>query len=246
MTEQPLRADPLNETATDVADQFALVTETVTRLVGSAGCAWHQEQTHASLTQYLIEETAELVEAIDHQLSRDEMVSELADVLYQVLFHSAIAERDGEGYGPAAVAAYLDDKLRARHPHVFGDRGPMTVEELNAEWEQLKEDANQQPRGSRGVLEGIPVAMPTLARAAKMVNRLQRAGVWDAPETSGSPAGDAAASVAEREAHIGNELLTVVARAVAQGVDPDRALRVQLSRHAATLTGAHTAANMEE
>ena len=134
------------------------------------GCAWHEVQTHESLIPFLIEETAEFIDAIERGLPASEVAEELGDVLYQVLFHAAIAERDGEGYDLNSVASRLSAKLQARHPHVFGDRGYMTVDELNAEWERLKEDAAGERRGSRGALDGIPAGMPTLARSAKAVS----------------------------------------------------------------------------
>jgi NTP pyrophosphatase (non-canonical NTP hydrolase) len=152
---------------------------TVHRMVWPGGCAWHEVQTHESLVPFLIEETAEFVDAVERGLPADEIAEELGDVLYQVLFHAAIAERDLEGYDLDLVGARLSEKLRARHPHVFGDRGYMSVEQLHAEWERLKEDAVGERRGSRGALDGIPAGMPTLARSAKVVERLKRAGLLD-------------------------------------------------------------------
>lgn len=151
--------------------------DTVRRMVASEGCAWHAVQTHESLVPYLIEETAEFIDAVESGAPAAEIAGELGDVLYQVLFHAAIAQRDAEGYDLELIDEMLTAKLIARHPHVFGDRGYMSVEELNAEWERLKEAAVGAARGSRGVLEGIPASMPTLARAAKVVERLKRAGL---------------------------------------------------------------------
>lgn len=197
---------------------LATLSETVHRLVWPEGCAWHEAQTHESLVPFLIEETAEFIDAVERGLPPEEVAGELGDVLYQVLFHAAIAERDGEGYDLDAVAEALNEKLVARHPHVFGDRGYMSVEELHAEWERLKEDAAGERRGSRGALDGIPAGMPTLARAAKVVERLKRAGVLDpGAETGGCPELD--------EDRLGDELLELVLRANAQGLDADRALR---------------------
>lgn len=200
-------------------------------MVWPEGCAWHAVQTHESLSKFLVEETAEFIDAVERELPPEEVAGELGDVLYQVLFHAAIAERDGEGYDLDSVADGLADKLIARHPHVFGDRGYMTVEELHDEWERLKEDAAGEDRGSRGVLDGIPAGMPSLARAAKVVDRLMRAGALE-PHT---------VILRERsesqdpEASIGDQLLEVVRQANAAGVDPDRALRLALNRLAGTI-----------
>lgn len=174
--------------------------QTVRKMVLPGGCAWHAEQTHASLLPFLTEEAAEFTDAVDRQLPAAAQAEELGDVLYQVLVHAAVAERDGEGYGLADVAARQDAKLRARHPHVFGELGHMSAAELEREWEHLKEAAAGEQRGSRGVFEGIPTAMPTLAKAQKMLSRLSRAGIDPAALLSHTPAPawpeDAAGSVA--------------------------------------------------
>ncbi|GAA1786886.1 MazG nucleotide pyrophosphohydrolase domain-containing protein [Leucobacter iarius] len=217
------------------SDPVAAVRETVRRLVADGGCAWHGVQTHASLVPFLIEESAEVVDAIERELPADEVRGELGDVLYQVLFHAALAERDGEGYDLDAIASGLNEKLIARHPHVFGDRGYLSVEELHAEWERLKEDAAGERRGSRGALEGIPAGMPTLARAAKVVERLKRAGALDpaAERPNGRVRAEEAVNGAEAEAELGDALIDLVVRANALGVDPDRALRRAVDRLAA-------------
>lgn len=204
-------------------DPLSAVRETVRRLASPGGCAWHEVQTHESLIPFLIEETAEFVDAVERGLPAEEVAGELGDVLYQVLFHAAIAGRDGEGWDLDAVAAALDEKLIARHPHVFGDRGYMSVEELHAEWERLKEDAAGERRGSRGALDGIPAGMPTLARAAKVVERLRRAELIDLT------AAEARVPNVD-ESEIGDALLALVIRANAAGVDADRALRMATAR----------------
>ncbi|RGE24362.1 MazG nucleotide pyrophosphohydrolase domain-containing protein [Leucobacter sp. wl10] len=217
---------------------LARVAETVRTMVRPGGCAWHAAQTHESLTRYLVEETAELIDAIERELPAEEVRSELGDVLYQVLFHAALAERDGEAYDLAAVADALNEKLVARHPHVFGDRGYMSVEELNVEWERLKEDAAGEDRGSRSPLDGIPAGMPSLARAAKVVDRLRRAGLIEPAVTERSPEDPLAAITGPDEQRlaefgIGDAMLALVLRAGAAGVDPDRALRLAVDRLAA-------------
>lgn len=208
----------------------------VTQMVANGGCAWHREQTHASLTKYLVEETAEFIDSIDRELSTVEIAEELGDVLYQVLFHAEIASRDGEGYDFDSVASRLADKLVARHPHVFGERGYMSVDELNREWEHLKEDAAGAQRGTRGPLEGIPRAMPTLARAAKIVNRLRRHGsgleqLLPVEENFfGAGNGNQPDSENLTEQQVGEALLAVISHADASGVNADHALRLALAR----------------
>lgn len=222
--------------------------DTVRRMVFPEGCAWHAVQTHETLVPYLIEESAEFVDAIERDLPAAEVSGELGDVLYQVLFHAVLAERDGEGYDLNSIGHALSEKLRARHPHVFGDRGYMSVDELNAEWERLKEDAAGEKRGSRGALDGIPAGMPTLARSAKVVERLKRAGVLDpaaaanagaagAAGVEGAAGATGAGGVAGRgaapeldEAELGDAILALIMRANAAGIDPDRSLRLATNR----------------
>ena len=222
---------------------IAAARETVRRLAWPEGCAWHGVQTHASLVPFLIEETAEFIDAVERGLPAEEVAGELGDVLYQVLFHAAIAERDGEGYDLDTVAAGLDRKLIDRHPHVFGDRGYMSVDELHAEWERLKEDAAGEARGSRGALDGIPAGMPTLARAAKVVERLKRAGLIDPAADAPPPSSQAlppspwaqSQDLSDDEAHLGDAILRLVIQANARGLDADRALRDATRRFAERL-----------
>ncbi|MCW2287215.1 XTP/dITP diphosphohydrolase [Leucobacter luti] len=230
-TDTPETAGGLEAAAAAVAR----AAQTVKTMVSAGGCAWHEAQTHASLVPFLIEESAEFVDSIERELPADDVRSELGDVLYQVLFHAAIAERDGEGYDLAEVAEQLNQKLIARHPHVFGDRGYMSVEELHAEWERLKEDAAGEARGSRGALDGIPAGMPTLARSAKVVERLKRAGLVNPGAGEGTHEDPLAAAIGPDEQHlaevgVGDGLLALVMRANSAGVDPDRALRLAVER----------------
>lgn len=221
-----------NEAVSDAPIESSVdaLVATMRRLVWPDGCAWHAVQTHESLIPFLIEETAEFIDAVERRLPASEVAEELGDVLYQVLFHAGIAERDGEDYDLETVAKVLNEKLIARHPHVFGDRGYMSVEELNAEWERLKEDAAGEQRGSRGVLDGIPAGMPTLARSAKVIERLKRAGAIEpAAETRDEPE--------LTEGELGEAILRLLVHANAKGIDADRALR-EATRRLATDRGA--------
>lgn len=197
-----------------VATAFTELAHTMRQLTADDGCAWHGVQSHHTLVRYLIEETFELVETIETDAPADDLREELADLLYQVMFHAAIAERSDEGFSIVDVAETLNEKLIARHPHVFGDRGFMSVEELNAQWEQLKADAAGR---SRGMLEGIPKSMPALARAEKIIDRLERAGMID----------DVAASALTRE-EVGSKLVHLIRQAHMNNINVDEALRVAL------------------
>lgn len=185
---------------------------TLERLRAPGGCAWDREQTHASLVQYLVEESAELVEAIE-QGSDAEMVEELGDVLYQVLFHADIAAEDGR-FTLEDVAAHMTAKMVGRHPHVFGDVVADTPDAVVANWEAIKavEKAHR-----TSVLDGIPAGMPGLALADKTLGRAAKVGVRVPP-----------AAVPATEEELGAHLLALVAGAREAGLDAERALRSAL------------------
>ncbi|MFD5597404.1 nucleoside triphosphate pyrophosphohydrolase [Streptomyces griseorubiginosus] len=169
-------------------------------------CPWSSQQTHEGLAKYGIEEAYELVEAIEEG-DRDELREELGDVLLQVIFHSRIAEDDLETpFSIDDVAGGIVAKLIHRHPHVFGDATATTPEEVKAHW--LRTKAMEKQRTS--VTEGVPLHQPGLALAAKLVSRARTAGL-----SVPLPAGEG----------IGYELLTLAARAEAEGTDPEAALR---------------------
>ena len=185
---------------------------TLERLRAPGGCAWDRDQTHASLVQYLVEESAELVEAIEAG-DDDEMVEELGDVLYQVLFHADIAAEEGR-FTLEDVAAHMTQKMVGRHPHVFGDVVAETPDAVVATWDAVKavEKAHR-----TSVLEGIPDGMPGLALADKMLGRAARVGVAVEP-----------APVPLPEEELGAQLLALVAGSRAGGLDAERALRLSL------------------
>ncbi|MEO5533823.1 MAG: MazG family protein [Pseudolysinimonas sp.] len=182
---------------------------TMERLRAPGGCAWDREQTHASLVQYLVEESAELVEAIESG-TRDDLVEELGDVLYQVLFHADLAAEAGE-FTLEDVAAHMTQKMIGRHPHVFGDVVADTSDQVVANWEAIKA-VEKSHRTS--VLDGIPDGMPSLALADKTLGRAAKLGVTRDP-----------AAVPATEEELGAELLALVSGAKAAGLDADRALR---------------------
>jgi XTP/dITP diphosphohydrolase len=185
------------------------------RLRAPGGCVWDREQTHASLVQYLVEESFELVDAIEAG-ERDELIEELGDVLYQVIFHADIAAEAGE-FTLEDVAAHMRQKMVARHPHVFGDVTAQTSEDVVATWEKVKavEKAHR-----TSVLEGIPRGMPSLALADKTLGRAAKVGVVR----------EAAASIPSTEQELGHELLAIVVAARAAGLDSERALRGALRK----------------
>ena len=209
--------------------------ELLEKLRAPGGCAWDGEQTHESLVKYLVEETHELIEAIETG-DRDGMLEELGDVLYQIVFHADIAAHTpGESFTLEDVAARMTAKMISRHPHVFGDDeakaalGITSGDDVAAAWDELKR-ADKPDRTS--VLDGIPQGMPSLALADKLLGKAQKLGLVDQ---------DAQPVLAvETEEELGGVLLAIVAAAGSAGLDAERALRSTL-RELQTEIRAHEA-----
>lgn len=217
------------------------VVEVVDRLVSPGGCPWDAEQTHESLVPHLVEEAYEAVDAVagaGTPAGDAELADELGDVLLQVVLHARIAVGRG-AFDIDDVARGLVAKLQRRHPHVFGEGGSRVevadAAEVQANWDRLK--AAEAP--GRGLLDGIPATLPALARAQKVLGRLERAGLGrPVPPSPGGPR-DAAEA-------IGISLLGLVAAARERGVDAEQALRTQVAaleaRHAGRSAGPGRAA----
>ena len=194
--------------------------ETVALLRAPGGCPWDADQSHESLVQYLVEECWELIDAIETG-DRAEMIEELGDVLYQVLFHADIAAHtDGERFDIDDVARHMTAKMVSRHPHVFGDREAHTAADVVAFWEDLKRD--EKPYRT-SVLDGVPRGMPALALAQKLLGKAEkvRVTVVDVP----APVDHEIAVSPATEPELGRLLLELVESARAQGIDAERALR---------------------
>lgn len=174
-------------------------------------CPWDRSQTHRSLVTYLVEETGEVVDAIEAGTD-DDLVEELGDLLLQVVFHARIAEEEGV-FNIDEVVGGIVAKLVTRHPYVFSDED--VPEDLDAAWEARKAAA----KGRTSSLDGIAHSLSSVARSAKVISRARSRGVdVELPEEP---------ITAEQT---GDELLTLIARAQASGVDADQALRDQLRR----------------
>lgn len=191
-----------------------------------SGCPWDAEQTHRSLVRYLVEETCEVIEAIENGEDAD-LVEELGDLLLQVLFHSEIAAETGR-FTIEDVAKRIADKLIARHPYVFADADVPT--DLIASWEQRK--AAEKARSSS--LEGIPAQLSALSRAHKVIVRARSHGL-PAAQLGVDPA-----SVSPER--IGDEFLRLVTAAEAAGLDPEQEARDALRRLEARVRAAEAAA----
>ena len=191
------------------------------KLRAPGGCPWDAEQTHNSLTKYLLEEAYELIDAIESG-NRDEILEELGDVLYQVIFHSDLAATGslGETFDIEDVAELSAKKMIGRHPHVFGNEeelekyAAVTGDDVMVNWDDHKK--REKPERS-SVLDGIPQNMPALALADKVMGKAEKIGLLDAD----APGPFTVTS----EAELGAILLAMVSSARAAGLDPERALR---------------------
>jgi XTP/dITP diphosphohydrolase len=204
------------------------------RLRSPGGCPWDGEQTHDSLRRHLVEETYELLDAIEDG-DRAAMREELGDVLLQVLFHARVAaEHADDPFDVDTVAVDLVSKLVSRHPHVFAaDEGEQHDPEASyRRWEELK----QQEKRRESVVDGVPTGQPAVALAAKLVQRARRAGLPDGliPADGGST-GDALFATAARASAAGEDPEDLLRAAALRFADQIRAAEGRAKRHGAEL-----------
>jgi len=184
-----------------------------------AECSWTAEQDHASLAPYAIEEAYELAEAAESG-DREALRDELGDLLLQVVFHSAVAaEHEAEPFDIDDVALALTRKLVRRHPHVFspdvdeeGQPVELSPEDIERAWQRIKESEAPPTPAAPDPFADIPAAAPALSRAQKVARRLRRRG--DAPE-----------ELLRGPEGLGRDLMALVLRAEAGGLDVEAELR---------------------
>ena len=221
------------------------------RLRGPDGCPWDREQTLATLRPYVLEETYEVLEAIDEGDPRAHR-EELGDLLLQIVFQARLAEEQGL-FDLAGVADAISEKLLSRHPHVFGpgarsadDRpapGASDVRDADAvlrQWASLKKKENEAKGRGKSVLEGVPRELPGLARAERLTEKASRVG-FDWPDASGARAkveeeiGEldeaiASGDRARMEDELGDVIFAVANLSRKLGIPPEEALRGTLGR----------------
>ena len=206
--------------------------EVVARLRAPDGCPWDREQTHESLRPYLLEETYELLEAID---SGDDakIMEELGDVLLQVAMHAEIAAQQGR-FNATEVSEAVAAKMVVRHPHVFGSTSAADADEVLRNWEHQKaHEARKAGRENESVVDRVPATLPALAWALGLQKRAARVGFdFASPlETSEAVAEEArelgeAAGARETFDELGDLLFAIVSLARRLKVNPEDALRV--------------------
>ena len=157
---------------------FQTFMDIVETLHAPGGCPWDRKQTHESLKRTLLEESYEVLEAIDKGDPKG-LSEELGDLLLQVAFHSVIAREAGE-FSLTDVLTRINEKLIRRHPHVFSDGAASDASEVEANWEQLKAAERAKEGIKKSPVEGIPGELPALAYAQLMQDRVGRAGFeWE-------------------------------------------------------------------
>jgi len=217
-------------------DQFSQIISIMRRLRAPGGCPWDAEQTHESLKRYLLEESYEVLEAIDN--GSDELLKEeLGDLLLQPVFHAAIAEERG-AFTMDDILTTLADKLIRRHPHVFGDQEIKDSEAQIANWEKIKKAEKGDER--RSALSGIPPHLPALMKAQKITEKASRVGFdWEhvdqvmakvIEELHEFEEAMAQGRQDRMEAELGDLLFAIVNLGRFLSLDPEEALRKTIAR----------------
>jgi MazG family protein len=211
------------------------------RLRGPDGCPWDREQTLQTLRPYVLEETYEVLEAIDAGVPGVHC-EELGDLLLQIVFQAELRQEAG-AFEFADVADAISDKLVSRHPHVFGDSVVKDAEGVLVQWAALKREEKRKKGGGKSVLEGVPRELPALARADRLTQKASRIGfAW--PDAAGArekvaeelaelDAAVAGGDRAEIEHELGDTLFALANLARKLGVAPEEALRATVARFTA-------------
>lgn len=213
---------------------FAELVSVMKRLLAPDGCPWDREQTLESLRPYLIEEAAEVLDAIDRG-DPDEHCEELGDLLMQIVFQAELRAAEGAFHIDDVIAS-IRDKLVRRHPHVFADASVADAEGVVTQWEAIKA-AEKAERGQtrESALDGVPAQLPSLSRAQAISKKASKVG-FDWPDVAGCrakvseelaelDAAIAGSDPGEIEGELGDLLFAVVSLARKLGCDAEMALR---------------------
>ena len=223
--------DPRTQTGEALEDLVALMD----RLLAPDGCPWDREQTLETLRPTLIEETYEVLEAMDDPSpGAGAHCEELGDLMMQIVFQAAIRAREGK-FGIEDVCRAIVAKLVRRHPHIFGDAKVKDAAEVLAQWTRIKAREKAEGGEGKGVLDGVPRAMPQTVRAFRLTDKAARVG-FDWPDVEGPRAKvteelvelDRARATHDRDAmqaELGDLLFAIVNLARHEKLDPEEALR---------------------
>jgi len=207
--------------------EFARLIKIIAELRGPDGCPWDKKQTHSSLKEYLLEETYEVLDALDEG-DRQKLCGELGDLLLQIVLHAQIASEAGE-FDIEKVMKGIGDKLVRRHPHVFGDVQVSSAEEVTYNWEQIKKTERH---AEASMLDSVPRQMPALAYSQEIQRRAAQIGFdWENIDgvidklVEEVKEYKETANQAEREEEFGDLFFTLVNIARRVGVEPEVSLR---------------------
>lgn len=213
-----------------MSDKFQHLVEIMEKLRSEEGCPWDKVQTHDTLKRYLLEETYELIDAIEKKDFKG-MKEELGDLLLQIVFHSKIAKDEGK-FDINDVIDTISTKMINRHPHVFGEASFETPEEVLSQWDDRKKEEGKL---KDSILEGIPIALPALSRAYKIQSRVAKVGFdWDKVEGIFDKLTEECNELKEAidsgnrdkiEEEVGDVLFSIVNIARFLKIDPETALR---------------------
>jgi len=224
--------------------------EVVHRLRAPDGCPWDREQTHESLRPYLLEETYELLEAID---AGDEakMMEELGDLLLQVAMHAEIAAQEGR-FDASRVSEAVAAKMVKRHPHVFGDVSAKTAEDVLRNWEHQKIHEARQAGDEASVVDRVPATLPALAWTLGLQKRAARVGFdFASPAAAAESVAEEARELGETNDHdrafdeMGDLLFAIVSLARSMKINPEDALRVAGQRFRSRFAAAEASLRAE-
>jgi MazG family protein len=196
-------------------EEFDVLLKTAETLLGPNGCPWDLKQTFASLQPYVLEEAHEVIEAVDDGNDQN-IVEELGDLLYTIVFYAKLAEKTGR-FSMQQIVNTVSEKLIRRHPHIFGDVKVENVDEVVSNWEKIKK---QEKASKKTHIDDMPPTLPVLIRGQKILKRVSKAGFPFREEKEGQPLS---------ESQIGEDLLQLLDEANRSDVDAESALRRALS-----------------
>jgi len=223
---------------------FDQLVQVMYRLRRPGGCAWDRKQTHESLKPYLIEEAYEVLDAIDTE-EKGHLCEELGDLLFQVLFHSDIAD-EADTFNIETVLTTCLNKMKRRHPHVFEATGandgktPFSAEAVITQWEEIKRQERRDKGDKTSILDGVPKTLPALLAAHQVQSKAGHVGFdWKTPEAAFPKIDEEIQEVREAmatgnpkalEAEFGDLLFSIVNVARLLKINPEEALRKTVTR----------------
>lgn len=201
-------------------DAVAPLLKILDTLLGPNGCEWDRKQTLNSIKADLLEETCEVIDAIDKADGID-IKEELGDLLFVVLFLCRLAEKE-KFTDLSGIIEGICEKLIRRHPHIFGEKQNLSETEVLAQWDEIKKKERKTPRHP---LERIPNALPALSKGNEILKAIHK-HQWEKPEVL----------TQDPEMAFGHSLFTLIEQAHAENIDPELALKRYLARYSEILS----------